>query len=531
MNKNRPARKGPHASFEHLQPLARLSLLGAATSGLLLVLTFPKFNLLPLAAVALLPLLLTAAKEPSAKRRLLGGYLAGLVFFAGTCYWIYNVQHDYGGLSVAEAAGVFALFCAVLAVYTAVFSWLAGYLWNLSWGPAAIPLLWVGLEYARTYLITGFPWLLLGYALTDNFPLARLARWTGVYGLSYLLVALTVACIWLLVRPGSLATLHLLTVVGLFSGLSLTATEEQYTENQRAFLVQTNIPQQSAFDRWDAQTQAPLLNRLWDLTVKSVGRQGRPALVIWPEMPAPFYYGSDSFTRPYAEGMARQTQSYFLMGIVGYADGSRRSSPTNSAVLLDPSGKLISQYDKIHLVPFGEYVPLRRWLTFAEKLTAEVGDFVPGSRLVVSPLAVGPIKGAVSGLICYEAIFPDLVRRFVHQGAEVLVNISNDGWYGSSAARYQHLLMARMRAIENKRYLLRATNTGITAVIRPDGQLAAQLAPDKAGVLRGSWAFQKEETFYTRHGDWFAWLASAVALLALSSAWSERRRKTARRGA
>jgi len=220
VNKNRPARKGPHASFEHLQPLARLSLLGAATSGLLLVLTFPKFNLLPLAAVALLPLLLTAAKEPSAKRRLLGGYLAGLVFFAGTCYWIYNVQHDYGGLSVAEAAGVFALFCAVLAVYTAVFSWLAGYLWNLSWGPAAIPLLWVGLEYARTYLITGFPWLLLGYALTDNFPLARLARWTGVYGLSYLLVALTVASIWLLVRPGSLATLHLLAVVGLFCGLS-----------------------------------------------------------------------------------------------------------------------------------------------------------------------------------------------------------------------------------------------------------------------------------------------------------------------
>jgi len=160
-------------------------------------------------------------------------------------------------------------------------------------------------------------------------------------------------------------------------------------------------------------------------------------------------------------------------------------------------------------------------------VTAEVGDFVPGDRLVVSTLP----GGKMSTLICYEAIFPDLVRRFVHEGAQVLVNISNDGWYGSSAARYQHLLMARMRAIENKRYLLRATNTGITAVIRPDGQLAAAIAPDRPGVLRGGWAFQTEQTFYTRHGDWFAWMASAVALLALGSAWSRCRWNTPRRGA
>ena len=513
----RLARNVTATSYDHLKPLARLSVLGAATSGLLLVLSFPKFNLLPLAAVALLPLLLTTAKEASAKRRFLGGFLAGLVFFGGTCYWIYNVQRDYGGLSAPAAGGVFALFCGVLALYFAVFSWLAGYLWRLSWGPAAIPLLWVALEYARTHLLTGFPWLLVGYALTDNFPLARLAQWTGVYGLSYLLVGLTVGCIWLLIRPGALATAHLLAVVGLFCWLSVTAAEEQYTGNQRAFLVQTNIPQDAASGRWDAETQAPLLNRLRQLTVRSVGRPGRPALVIWPEVPAPFYYGNDSFTRPYAEGMARQTQSYFLMGIVGYGEGSEPRSPTNSAVLLEPSGKLISQYDKIHLVPFGEYVPLRRWLTIVEKVTAEVGDFVPGERLVVNTLP----GGTMSTLICYEAIFPDLARRFVKDGAQVLVNISNDGWYGSSAARYQHLLMARMRAIENHRFVLRATNTGITAVIRPDGQLGGQIPPDRAGVLQAQWSFQTRETFYTRHGDWFAWIACGVALLALLSRWIE----------
>jgi apolipoprotein N-acyltransferase len=523
VKKQRPQKKPSSKRLDHLEPLARLSVLGAASSGLLLVLCFPKFNLSPLAAVALLPLLLTTAKETSAKRRLLGGFLAGLIFFAGTCYWIYNVQRDYGGLNVAAAAGVFALFCVALALYFAVFSWLAGYLWNLSWGPAAVPLLWVALEYARTYLITGFPWLLLGYAMTDYFPVARLAQWTGVYGLSYLLVALPAACIWLFLRPGRLATLHLLAVVALLGALSIRYRPQPYSESQRAFLVQTNIPQDAALERWDAETQAPLLNRLWDLTVKSVGSQTVPALIIWPEVPAPFYYGNDSFTKPFAEAVARQAHSYFFMGVVSYADGAKRDAPTNSAVLLDPSGGLVSQYDKIHLVPFGEYVPWRRWLGFAGKITAEVGDFVPGRKFVVSPIELGPARttgnavtqGSLGGFICYEAIFPDLVRRFVGQGAQVLVNISNDGWYGSSAARYQHLLQARMRAIENDRYLLRATNTGITAVIRPDGRIGAELAPDQPGVLRAGWEFRSGETFYTRYGDWFCWLACAVTLIAL----------------
>jgi apolipoprotein N-acyltransferase len=517
----RLARNVSATPYDHLRPLARLSVLAAATSGLLLVLSFPKFNLLPLAAVALLPLLLTTAKEDYAGRRFLGGFLAGVVFFAGTCYWIYDVQRDYGNLNPAAAGGVFALFCGVLALYLAVFSWLAGYLWRLSWGPAAIPLLWVALEYLRTHLLTGFPWLLLGYALTDNFPLARLAQWTGVYGLSYLLVALTVGCIWLLIRPGALATAHLLAVVGLFCWLSVTSPDPQFAEDQRAYLVQTNIPQAAAFDRWDAETQAPLLRRLRELTTRSASGSGRPALVIWPEVPVPFYYGNDSFTKPYAEQIASQTQSHFLMGIVSFKESSASRSPTNSAVLLEPSGKLVSQYDKMHLVPFGEYVPLRRWLTLVEKVTAEVGDFAAGDRLVVNPLP----GGKMSTLICYEAIFPDLARRFVAQGAEVVVNISNDGWYGSSAARYQHLLMARMRAIENHRFVLRATNTGITAVIRPDGQLAGQLPPDRAAVLQAAWGFESSQTFYTRHGDWFAWLACGVALLALVSRWDESRRR------
>ena len=512
-----------------LEPLVRLSLLATASSGLLLVLAFPKFNLLPLAGVALLPMLVATAKEPSAWRRFAGGYLAGLIFFVGTCYWMYNVQRDYGGLSVPAAAGTFGLFCCLFALYWAMFAWLAGYLWNRPWGPAAVPALWVALEYARTYFpFTGFPWLLIGYALTDYFPLARLARWTGVYGLSYLLLALPVTCVWLFLRPGRLATVHLIAVVTLLVALAATTPPESYVEDQRAYLVQTDIPQNAAFERWDATTQAPLLKRLRELTLQTVGRPESPALVIWPEVPVPFYYHDDPFTRPYAEEIAKQTNSNFIMGIVAYAPGSHRTQPLNSLVVLDRSGRLLAQYDKIHLVPFGEYVPMRRWLTLAEKLTAEVGDFVPGNRRVVSDLRAGDARGKLSGFICYEAIFPDLVRRFVRDGAEVLVNISNDGWYGSSAARYQHLIMGRMRAIENARYLLRSTNTGMTAVIRPNGQVSAQLAPDQPAVLSARWALEQRRTYYTLHGDVFAMAACGLAALACITAWlgARKRQKT-----
>jgi apolipoprotein N-acyltransferase len=489
-------------------------------------LVFPKFNVTPLCAVALVPVLVAVTGEPRAGRRFLLGWLAGSVFFAGSCYWIYTVMRTYGGLGVAPSAGVFVLFFLALGLYLGCFGWLAGFLWNASWGkahwgPTAIPFLWVSLEYARTYLITGFPWLLLGYSLTDSFALARISRWTGVYGLSFLVAMWNVAGAWLVWRRSKWADVHVAIVIVIPVLLIATTSPESFSEDQTAYLVQTNIPEQVAFEPWSPQTQGPLLERLRELTLDAVGRHEQPSLVLWPETPAPFYFEEDSFSRAFAQSIARETHSYFLMGIVGYVPESHREKPLNSTVLLAPDGSVVSQYDKIHLVPFGEYVPLKEWLSFAQKLTAEAGDFVPGSRYVVSPIP----GGRMSGVICYEAIFPDLVRRFVREGAEVLVNTSNDGWYGRSAAPDQHFLMARMRAIENARYLLRATNTGITAVVRPDGSVAASLAPDQPGVLTGRWAFERRETFYSRHGDLFAIAACGVTALALLAAAIDARRK------
>ena len=506
----------------------RLTIPLSVASGLLLVLVFPKFNWSPLCAIALVPLLVAVTGEPRAGRRFLLGWLAGSVFFAGSCYWIYTVMRTYGGLGVVPSAGVFALLFLALGLYLGSFGWLAGFLWHASWrkvhwGPTAIPFLWVSLEYARAYLLTGFPWLLLGYTLTDSFGLARAARWTGVYGLSFLVVTWNVAAVWFIVRRSKWADVHIALVIAASMLLIATTSPESFSEDQTAYLVQTNIPEQVAFEPWSPQTQAPLLGRLRALTLEAVGRQQQPSLVLWPETPAPFYFEEDSFSRPFAQSVARETNSYFLMGIVGYVPGSQREKPLNSTVLLAPDGSVVSQYDKIHLVPFGEYVPLKEWLTFAQKLTAEAGDFVPGSGYVVSQIP----GGHMSGVICYEAIFPDLVRRFVRDGAEVLVNTSNDGWYGRSAAPDQHFLMARMRAIENARYLLRATNTGITAVVRPDGSVTASLPTDQPGVLAGRWAFERRETFYSRHGDLFAIAACAVTALALlAAAINARRRKS-----
>ena len=500
----------------------------AASSGLAFVLAFPTFDQAWLAPVALLPLLWVAARERSAWRRFWSGQVAGSVFFAGSCYWVYPVQREFGGLGIAEAAFIYFLFFSVLGIYWGLFCWLAGRLWQLRWriwwGPAAIPLLWVGIEYARTYLLTGFPWLLSGYLLTNYFSLARLARWTGVYGLSYLVAMVPVAILWVIMRPGfqpvlrhglqtgraALAHLAIVSITLLVLAY-YPAGSPQWREDQGALLVQTQIPQQVAFQRWDSESQAALLGRLEELTVGGMSGEEHPVLVVWPEMPAPFYYYDDGFTRPFLERIARRTQSHFLTGIVNYSPGSDHQEPLNSALLLSPTGDVVSRYDKIHLVPFGEYVPLRRWARFAERLTAEVSDFSAGSELVVSPLP----GGRMAAFVCYEAIFPNQVRQFVKGGAQVLVNISNDGWFGSSSARYQNLLMARMRAIENARYLLRTTNTGITALIRPDGTLADRLPPDQPGVLKARWSFEDQKTFYSEHGDWFAITATALAAWAL----------------
>jgi hydroxyethylthiazole kinase-like uncharacterized protein yjeF len=240
--------------------------------------------------------------------------------------------------------------------------------------------------------------------------------------------------------------------------------------------------------------------------------QPPPRLLVWPEVPAPFYYYADSHFRDLVTGLARLARSWTVIGTVAHTP---RGEPLNSAVVLAPSGEPAGRYDKIHLVPFGEFVP--KYFSFINKITPEAGNFQPGASLKVFRTEAG----IVGLFICYEAAFPHFVRRFAAEGAEVLVNISNDGYFGRTAARDQHLKIARMRAAENRRWLLRATNDGITTAIDPAGRLTDRLPPFREAALRTHFSWVRDRTPYTRYGDWFAWLCAAGGLLTLLPALTE----------
>ncbi|MBI3666762.1 MAG: apolipoprotein N-acyltransferase [Acidobacteria bacterium] len=476
----------------------------AAASGILLVALFPRFNLTYFAPLALVPLLLAIDIEPRSGGRFLLGAVAGWIFWGGTCYWIYGVMHQYGHVPASGAAALFAGFFLVKGLHLGLFAWLAGGLLRRAWAIPAVAAVWVAVEGTHSY--AGFTWLMLGSAATNMSVLARLAPFTGVVGMSFALLLMNVAVALALRRRPKhhLAWLLLLPLLYLLPPLP-----EPRTGDRVALLLQPNISEEEIFSNtWTRERTEELLARLALLSHSRVEAGERPDLIIWPENPAPFYFYTDPLFRSTAQNIARAEKTYFLFGTVAFRDAQERE-PLNSAVLLGPQGEEIARYDKIDLVPFGEFVP---WPlgSLVEKVTREAGDFVPGDKVVVA--GAGP--GRIGTFICYEAAMGRAVRKFAAGGAEVLVNISNDGWFGRSAAREQHLLIARMRAIENGRWLLRATNTGLTAAIDPAGRVTALLPPDRPGELAARFDYRPATTLYTRWGDWFWWLTIAATAAA-----------------
>jgi len=489
----------------------------STSTGLLLVATFPKLDLGFLAWVALAPLLLAVSSAHRPRRAFALGYVAGFVFFAGSIYWVRITMLEYGGLGQIAATGVLVLFAAVLAVFLALFAGLAWLLLpqpesRVLWG---LPALWVGLELVRTHIFTGFPWLLLGYALADHLLPAQLARLGGVYLLSFVLALFNTGILLLLRNPTrrrgmALAAAFLVLAAASAGGALLPKAPAPET----AYLVQAQVPLDV---EWPPDSVQKLLADLEVRILAAYARnESRPGLVVWPEIPASFYYYDDVLLRERLHYLARQTQSRHLVSVVAFADAERQR-PLNSAVLISPAGEFQGRYDKIHLVPFGEYVPLKQVFFFAGRLTAEVGDFVPGTRL--EPLGSGR---PLAPLICYEGIFPDLVRKFSARGAELLVNLSNDGWYGDSSARPQLLLMSRMRAVENGRWLLRATNTGITAIVDPFGRVQT-FPPDQRAAFVGRFGYRTGRTVYVAFGHWFPVAAAVAAVVLLAEAWRKRK--------
>ena len=458
------------------------------------------------------------------------GYVCGILWYAGTCYWIFDTMRQYGGLNEPMAVLVLFLFCCYLGLYHGFFGLLVSLLAeprDYRRALVASPFLWVAVELARTR-ITGFPWELLGISQVDNIALSRIAAWTGVYGISFeiVLVNVALAAAFLVPRPkrGAMLAAALAAAAVLQAGRLVEAPIAK--ADRAALLVQQNIPVSA---EWNPVYFQQTLSDLTNLTEQTVANSpaAKIGLVVWPESPAPFFT-NDPRVRGAVGEMAHKTNAWAVTGTIGSNSPTPNSDGAifNSAALVSPNGEWKARYDKVHLVPFGEYLPFPSLFSFAGGLTKEVGQFEHGTSR--APLDAGGQELGV--FICYESVFPDDVRQFAANGAQVFVNISNDGWYGDSGAYAQHLNQTRMRAIENNRWLLSTTDTGVTASIDPWGRVVARIPRKERTTLVAPYALTSVTTFYTRNGDWFAYgcaIISIAALLSRLSFFDRKNRKKA----
>lgn len=460
-------------------------------SAILQVVIFPLPGVYVLSWIAIAPLLLALLRaRPAGELEIPGllrlrpasppqgfllGYICGILWYAGTCYWVYDTMRKYGGLDASAAVLVLVLFCCYLGLYHGLFGLLIALVARSPRDyrrPLVLaPFFWVAVELMRTR-VTGFPWNLLGTAQVENSALCGIAALTGVYGISFEIALVNIALAAAFLIPKEKRTSMLIAALAaaavLQSGILVKVPQARVTRT--ALLVQQNVPVSAD---WTPEYFQRTLNDLTSLTEKTDAAEpsGKFDLIVWPESPAPFFTNDLRF-RDALTQVATQTKLWTVTGAIGVAPANQANGTVfNSAVLISPSGEWVARYDKVHLVPFGEYLPFPRLFAFAGGLTKEVGQFEHG--LARKPLNAG---GEQLGIfICYESIFPDEVRQFARNGAQVFVNISNDGWYGDSGAYAQHLNQTRMRAIENNRWLLSATDTGVTASIDPAGRIVDRL--------------------------------------------------------
>jgi apolipoprotein N-acyltransferase len=515
----------------------------AVLSAILQVAIFPLPGIYMLSWFAIAPLLVALLRaRPAGELEVAGsvrlqpatpwqgfllGYICGIVWYAGTCYWIYDTMRQYGGLSTPMALLALFLFCCYLGLYHGVFGLLVTLLARLHDHRRALvmaPFLWVAIELARTR-ISGFPWNLLGISQVDNVALCRIAGVTGVYGISFeiVLVNVAMAAAFLIPRSkrGMMFAAALAAAAVLQSGMLVEAPPAK--ADRAALLVQQNI---TVAADWTPAQLEQTLRELTELTVNSAVHNpgSKIDLIVWPESPAPFFSNDVKF-RAVISDMTRSAGAWIVVGAIGSdtAHPNDEGSLFNSAALISPQGDWTARYDKLHLVPFGEYLPFPSLFSFAGGLTKEVGQFERGKSR--QPLNAGGERFGI--FICYESIFPDEVRQSADLGAQVFVNISNDGWYGDSGAYAQHLNQTRMRAIENDRWLLSATNTGVTAAIDPWGRIAAHIPRKERAALVAPYALTSVTTFYTRHGDWFAFACAIILIGALVERFTLANRKKA----
>ncbi len=486
----------------------------AAGSGVLCAAAFPPWDVGSAAFVALVPLFLAVEGAPPRQAAWLG-YTSGMCFYLGTIWWVINTMTTYGRMPLPLSLVALVLLCGILAGYTAAFTCLlsAGR-HRLRLPPGIVPPvsagLWTALEFLRTYLFSGFPWALLGYSQYQQPTIRLLASAVGVYGISALLILVNGTLADLLVRawrpreeegrwrgawlPAGLTCLALIGTMGYAWGIWRDPTGGPAV---RVGLLQGNIDQSL---KWERGYQTATLD-IYERLARRVAEE-KPALIVWPETALPFFLRREPELGP---RVRRFIAGVGVPMLVGSPDLGEDGLVYNAAFFVSGDGEIRGRYEKRHLVPFGEYVPFQAIFFFLDRLVVGIGDFGRGRAATVFSLN-GMRFGA---MICYEVIFPGEVRDFVKGGAAFLVNITNDAWFGRSGAPYQHLAMGAMRAVENGTYLVRAANTGVTAVIAPTGDILARTEIFTEAVLLGTIRPRQGQTPYTRYGDILAWLCLA----------------------
>jgi apolipoprotein N-acyltransferase len=521
----------------------RLAYFSSLLSGALLALSFPKFGHPAVAFVALTPLYvalcgwsgragvhLHASRygEPdcpgvSVRRGFFLGLLTGIVHYAGTVYWTSGTVATFGGLPWLVAVPVAGLLVLYMALYVAVAAAASALLiqrfgiTGLLMAPAA----WVATEYARAHVLGGFPWVPLGNAVVELLPIAQLASLLGVYGVSWFLATLHACFAAAAIATGRTrvltvsAALVLVLVCSLWGAARL--RDSRLTRAGTPItvgLIQGNIPQT---EKWDPARATGILDRYLEMTREAANRGAK--FIVWPESATPFFFDEDPANAAKVRRVIRELGTPLLFG----SDEIERGKPPryyNSAFILDDAGSTAAVYRKMFLVPFGEYVPFGQLLTFVAPLVDAVSAFSPGQRVIMLPVDGHMITTA----ICYEVVYPHLMRTGVLQGSELLTTITNDAWYGETSAPFQHFELAAMRAIEQGRYLARAANTGISGIVDPYGRLIARTELFETMVAIGEVRFLQERTVYARIGDLPAQLAVLLTLLGVGTALWQRPR-------
>ena len=487
----------------------------AVSAGLLMTASFPKADLGGLAWVAFVPLLY-AIRGVSSRTSFKLGFLTGIVHYSTLLYWIVGVIHHYGHVPILLSLIIFLLLIFYLSLYPGLFSTAVSQLRARSF-PFYLtgPFLWVALEYIRSFLLSGFPWENLGYSQYDQLRLIQISDILGVYGLSALIMAVNGVLfeflnsvrrnrttIWI---PPAAAGL----VLGgflVYGTWRIEKTDEIAGDAPKltVALAQGNVDQSV---KWLPSFQQETLRRYAALSKDAL--KSSPDLIVWPETALPFYFLRDEDLTAEILELVRTCGVPFVFGSPSFLRTEQGIRYYNSAYLVDPTGKVVGKYDKVHLVPYGEYVPLKRFFPFLGKIVEAVGDFDSGEKGQV--LSLGNEK--IGMLICFEAIFPELARAMANNGAQLLINITNDAWFGRSSAPYQHLSMVVFRAVENHLAVARAANTGISAYVDPVGRLLDQTPLFEEAMRSRVLPVMNHQTFYACHGDILATGCILISLI------------------